>query len=125
MSRRLLPKQFLLLASERTLLQDTVLRLHGIDGDAHRLSSATKSTRDLDFLRLDATAFASCSSELIDYAVMERATGGVTVQADIGWSDVGSWAALWEIAEKDAEGNVDCGDVHLHNAGNCFIRAEN
>jgi mannose-1-phosphate guanylyltransferase/mannose-6-phosphate isomerase len=80
---------------------------------------------DLDFLRLDATEFAKCPSESIDYAVMEHTGASAMVQADIGWSDVGSWKALWEAAEKDSAGNVVHGDVDLRDASGCYIRSEN
>src|SRR2546426_12618056 len=69
--------------------------------------------RDLDFLRLDSTAFTACASDSIDYAVMERTSASTMVQADIGWSDVGSWTALWEAGEKDLGNNVVRGDVDL------------
>jgi len=80
---------------------------------------------DLDFLRLDSAAFAACPSDSIDYAVMERTSASVVVEADIGWSDVGSWATLWEVGQKDAEGNVVNGDVNLRDATGCYVRAEN
>ena len=79
---------------------------------------------DLDFLRLDAAAFEACPSDSVDYAVMERTSASVMVQADIGWSDVGSWAALWETGKKDAAGNVAHGDVDLRDAKGCYVRAE-
>ena len=82
------------------------------------------STRDLDFLRLDAAAFTACPSDSIDYAVMERTSESVMVQADIGWSDVGSWTALWEAGEKDAAQNVSQGDVNLRDVSGCYVRAE-
>jgi len=80
--------------------------------------------RDLDFLRLDSTAFTACPSDSIDYAVMERTSASAMVQADIGWSDVGSWTALWEVGEKDAGDNVVRGDVDLREANGCYVRAE-
>ena len=80
--------------------------------------------RDLDFLRLDSAAFAACPSDSIDYAVMERTSASAMVQADIGWSDVGSWTALWEAGEKDAGGNVVRGDVDLRESNGCYVRAE-
>jgi mannose-1-phosphate guanylyltransferase / mannose-6-phosphate isomerase len=81
-------------------------------------------TRDLDFLRLDAKAFESCPSDSVDYAVMERTSASVMVQADIGWSDVGSWQALWETGKKDENENVAHGDVELRDARGCYVRAE-
>jgi mannose-1-phosphate guanylyltransferase/mannose-6-phosphate isomerase len=80
--------------------------------------------RDLDFLRLDAAAFTACPSDSIDYAVMERTSASAMVQADIGWSDVGSWTALWEVGEKDASENVVRGDVDLRDTTRCYVRAE-
>jgi mannose-1-phosphate guanylyltransferase/mannose-6-phosphate isomerase len=81
-------------------------------------------TRDLDFLRLDSAAFKACPADSVDYAVMERTSAAVMVQADIGWSDVGSWAALWETGKKDEKGNVAHGDVDLLDAKGCYVRAE-
>jgi len=66
---------------------------------------------DLDFIRLDAEAFAACPSESIDYAVMEKTAQAMVIPLDAGWSDVGSWAALWEVGEADTQGNVSFGDV--------------
>ena len=82
------------------------------------------SKRDLDFLRLDSGAFVACTSDSIDYAVMERTSASAMVQADIGWDDVGSWTALWEVGEKDANDNVVHGDVDLREATGCYVRAE-
>jgi mannose-1-phosphate guanylyltransferase/mannose-6-phosphate isomerase len=69
------------------------------------------SVVDLDFTRLDAEAFAECPSDSIDYAVMEKTDHAVVIPLDAGWSDVGSWAALWEVGESDEKGNVTSGDV--------------
>jgi len=82
------------------------------------------ATRDLDFLRLEREAFLACPSDSIDYAVMEHTRLGAVVRADIGWSDVGSWSALWETGEQDASGNVARGDVWLHDARRCYVRAD-
>jgi mannose-1-phosphate guanylyltransferase/mannose-6-phosphate isomerase len=82
--------------------------------------------RDLDFCRLDEASFSACPSDSIDYAVMERTSHAVVVPADIGWSDVGSWSALWEVqkAKGDAAGNVQRGDVYLDGVSNSLVRAE-
>ena len=79
---------------------------------------------DLDFIRLDETAFAACPSISLDYAVAERTNRAAVVPADIGWSDVGSWGALWELGAKDTDGNVAVGDVMLQSARNCYIRSD-
>lgn len=70
-----------------------------------------RASRDADFIRLDADAFATCPSDSIDYAVMEKTRDAVVVPLDAGWSDVGSWSALWEVSDKDAAGNAHHGDV--------------
>ena len=80
--------------------------------------------RDLDFCRLDEASFNACPSDSIDYAVMERTSDAVVVPADIGWSDVGSWSALWEVQQGDAAGNVTRGDVYLDGVTNSLVRAE-
>lgn len=66
---------------------------------------------DLDFTRLDAEAFAACPADSIDYAVMEKTGHAVVIPLDAGWSDVGSWAALWAVGEADGQGNVSTGDI--------------
>ncbi|MGH8675518.1 MAG: cupin domain-containing protein, partial [Burkholderiales bacterium] len=58
------------------------------------------------------------------YAVMERTDRGAVVRAQIGWSDVGSWSALWETGAQDASGNVARGDVWLRGAARCYVRAD-
>ncbi len=83
-----------------------------------------KAAPDLDFVRLDAEAFGRCPAESVDYAVMERTRDASVVAADIGWSDVGSWSALWELDPKNAEGNAVRGDVYLNRTANSYIRAE-
>ena len=82
------------------------------------------ASRDLDFVRLDAAAFMAAPSISIDYAVMERTANAAVVPAALGWSDVGSWDALWHIAPKDADGNATQGPVHMVGAKNCFVRSE-
>ena len=67
--------------------------------------------RDADFLRLDRAAFEACPSDSIDYAVMEKTSHAAVLPIDVGWSDVGSWSALWEIADQDPDGNAHHGDV--------------
>lgn len=80
---------------------------------------------DLDFVRLDAETFAACPAESIDYAVMEKTDAAVVVPMAAGWSDVGAFAALWEVLPKDADGNVVRGDVLAHDSQNNLLLAEN
>ena len=79
---------------------------------------------DLDFLRLEREAFAGCPSVAIDVAVMERTDRGAVLPLEAGWSDVGSWSALWETADQDADGNVLRGRVIQEDARNCYLRSE-
>jgi len=79
--------------------------------------------RDLDFLRLPAQEFASCPSDSIDYAVMEKTDRAVVVPLAAGWSDVGSWAALADALPRDAEGNVTAGDVLTEDSSGCYLHS--
>ncbi|MEO9190883.1 MAG: mannose-1-phosphate guanylyltransferase/mannose-6-phosphate isomerase, partial [Acetobacteraceae bacterium] len=90
--------------------------------DAVRRAVAGRST-DLDFIRLDPAAFAVCPAISLDHAVAERTTRAAVIPASIGWSDVGSWNALWDLAPKDARGNATIGDAVLENAENCYVRS--
>ena len=80
--------------------------------------------QDLDFCRLGEAEFNACPSESIDYAVMEKTRDAVVVEADIGWSDIGSWSSLWQAKTADDAGNVTQGDVHLDAVRNSYIRAD-
>ena len=79
---------------------------------------------DLDFFRLDASAFASAPAISIDYAVMEPTDAAAVVPADIGWSDVGAWSALWELGNKDSDGNVVLGEIIAEDVGGSYLRSE-
>ena len=78
---------------------------------------------DMDFVRLDKEIFATCPSDSIDYAVMEKTEKAVVIPMDAAWNDVGSWSALWEVTEKDASGNAIIGDVFTVDTQNSFIHA--
>jgi mannose-1-phosphate guanylyltransferase/mannose-6-phosphate isomerase len=82
------------------------------------------ASADLDFVRLDATAFAKCPGDSIDYAVMEKTQQGAVVALDCGWTDVGAWSALWEVGEQDGDGNVLHGDVLVDGCSNNYLRSE-
>jgi mannose-1-phosphate guanylyltransferase/mannose-6-phosphate isomerase len=83
------------------------------------------SKMDMDFCRLDEKAFGASPSISIDYAVMEKTKLGAVVPVEMGWNDVGSWDALWDLHEKTPEGNVLQGDVIASGVSNTFIKAEN
>jgi mannose-1-phosphate guanylyltransferase/mannose-6-phosphate isomerase len=83
-----------------------------------------KGTKDGRFFRLDKMAMARCPSDSIDYALMEKTARGAVVAADLGWSDIGSWKALWDVLEKDENGNVVRGDVLLEDTRNCLVKSE-
>jgi mannose-1-phosphate guanylyltransferase/mannose-6-phosphate isomerase len=86
---------------------------------------ALKAARsDTDFIRLDKAAFARCPSDSIDYAVMEHTTRAAVVPVAMGWSDLGSWDALWEMGEKDERGNALAGNVVAEATSNCYLRSE-
>ncbi len=80
-------------------------------------------TEDLDFVRLGEEAFSRCPSDSIDYAVMEKTDGACVIPLDCGWSDIGSWAALWERGEQDGDGNVFKGEVIAEDVHDCYIHA--
>ncbi|WP_136680208.1 mannose-1-phosphate guanylyltransferase/mannose-6-phosphate isomerase [Neptunomonas sp. XY-337] len=76
---------------------------------------------DLDFIRVDTASFQSCPDDSIDYAVMEKTDAAAVIPLDAGWSDVGSWSALWDLKEKDANGNVLTGDVLTESTNNTLV----
>jgi mannose-1-phosphate guanylyltransferase/mannose-1-phosphate guanylyltransferase/mannose-6-phosphate isomerase len=106
----------------RTLL-DELERLRP-DALAAARGAVERAQSDLDFLRLEAASFAQAPSISLDNAVMEHTDRAAVVPAEIGWSDVGSWASLWEIADKDAAGNAVSGDVVTQDAHNCLLRSD-
>ncbi len=106
----------------RTLLAE--MAAHAPDVLAALRPVVATRTEDADFVRLDADLFAKVPSISLDYAVAERTRHAAVVPAALGWSDVGSWAALWELGTPDTEGNVAAGDVILEGAHDCYVRSE-
>ncbi|KAB2914410.1 MAG: mannose-1-phosphate guanylyltransferase/mannose-6-phosphate isomerase [Hyphomicrobiaceae bacterium] len=92
------------------------------------LAAATEAlasaNEDLGFLRLGAEAFARAPSISVDYAVMEKTRSAAVLAIDVGWSDVGSWSSLWELAPHDPDGNAVHGDAILEATSNCYIHSE-
>ncbi len=106
----------------RTVLDE--LACHAPDVLAAVRAALETRRDDLDFIRLGAAAFAASPSISLDYAVAERTDRAAVVPADLGWSDVGSWGALWDLGAKDAAGNVAVGDVLLEGARDCYVRSD-
>ncbi len=109
-------------ATAATLIEE--LRLHAPEVLAATERAVGQRGTDLDFTRLDPPSFAAAPDISIDYAVAERTAHAAVVPADLGWSDVGSWDALWDISAKDADGNVAIGDVFLEHTSDCYVRSD-
>lgn len=87
--------------------------------------AAMKQTAlDLDFMRVDEHSFLQCPAESVDYAVMEHTEHAVVVPMNAGWSDVGSWSSLWDITQKDENGNVHRGDVVQFDCCDTYVYSE-
>jgi mannose-1-phosphate guanylyltransferase / mannose-6-phosphate isomerase len=91
---------------------------------AHCREALAKGGKDLDFFRLDNAAFAKAKAISIDYAVMERTEKACVVPVEMGWSDIGSWEALWATATRDSAGNATKGDILHHGTRNSYLRSE-
>ena len=86
--------------------------------------AVARAKPDLDFLLLDAAAFGQAKTISIDYAVMERTQKAAVVAGNFGWSDVGGWSAVWELSDKDANGNVVEGRGYVLDGSNNLVRSE-
>jgi mannose-1-phosphate guanylyltransferase / mannose-6-phosphate isomerase len=91
---------------------------------AHCRAAFQNGKKDLDFFRLEETAFTAARSVSIDYAVMERTDKAAMVPVEMGWSDIGSWESLWSASPRDPSGNAVKGDVLLHGTHNSYLRSE-
>jgi mannose-1-phosphate guanylyltransferase/mannose-6-phosphate isomerase len=86
--------------------------------------AVAKAGRDLGFVKLDEAAFGSAKSISIDYAVMEKTSRAAVVPVACGWSDVGSWHAVWELSDKDKEGNAARGAAVFEDSRNCNVSTD-
>lgn len=86
-------------------------------------TALAKGAKDMHFVRVDQAAFEACPADSIDYAVMEKTGSAAMVVLDAGWSDIGSWSALWEVSPKDEHGNTLKGDVLLEQTRNTLVHA--
>lgn len=82
------------------------------------------ASEDLHFTRINESIFAECPEDSVDYAVMEKTDNAAVVSLNAGWSDIGSWSALWEVSDKDQNGNTFTGDVIAHHTERTLVRAE-
>jgi len=85
----------------------------------------TNAIEDLDFVRVNKNDFEQSPDDSIDYAIMEKTTKGKVLPINVGWSDVGSFSALWDVLEKDEHGNVSLGDIKNIDSQNCLVQSEN
>ena len=86
--------------------------------------SLSKKIMDLDFQRIDKKYFSLCENISIDNAVMEKTNLGYVLPLQAGWSDIGSWESMWQVSDKDNEGNVICGKVKTKNVKNSYLRSQ-
>jgi mannose-1-phosphate guanylyltransferase/mannose-1-phosphate guanylyltransferase/mannose-6-phosphate isomerase len=100
------------------------LERHAPDLLAAVRAAVAAATRDLTFVRLDARAFRAAPSISIDYAVMEKTDHAAVVPASLGWSDLGSWASLYDASPRDADGNALTGPVEALDSRGCYVRSE-
>jgi len=105
------------------VMLDEITRFEPAMAEAAR-AAVDGMTRDLDFLRLAAEPFGRAPRKSIDYAVMERTKLAAVVRADMGWSDVGSWDAVWDNLERDTSGNAISGPAVVLDSRNSLVRAE-
>src|SRR6202166_124100 len=97
-----------------------------VDADSVRVVSdaVTRAGRDLGFVTLDPDSFAKARAISIDYAVMEKTSRAAVVPVKCGWSDVGSWLAVWELSDKDAQGNAAQGAAVFEDSRNCNVSSD-
>jgi mannose-1-phosphate guanylyltransferase len=82
-----------------------------------------KGAQDMHFTRVDSAIFSSSPDDSIDYAVMEKTSDAVMVPLNAGWSDIGSWSAIWDSGEKNEQGNLFKGDVLSENTSGSYVHA--
>src|SRR6202008_1561972 len=87
-------------------------------------AAVSKAGRDLGFVTLDREAFGSAKGISIDYAVMEKTVRAAVVPVSCGWSDVGSWHAVWELSDKDGQGNAAQGEAVFEDSRNCNVATD-
>ncbi|WP_367161318.1 mannose-1-phosphate guanylyltransferase/mannose-6-phosphate isomerase (plasmid) [Kozakia baliensis] len=109
-------------AQARTFLSETEAYEPQVYENVRR--AVAERHTDMDFERLEAASFGAAPDISVDYAIAERTKLAAVVPGDFGWSDIGSWDALWELSPKDEDGNATYGDVFLDRAKNCYVRSD-
>src|SRR6266702_6504722 len=94
------------------------------DSVAAVTDAVAKAGQDLGFVKLDADAFAAAKAISIDYAVMEKTSRAAVVPVACGWSDVGSWHAVWQLSDKDNQGNAARGAAVFEDSRNCNVSTD-
>ncbi len=107
--------------SGRTFREE--MAIHAPEIQAAMARAVELGAWDGRFFRFDCQAMSEAPSDSIDYVLMEKTDRAAVVATDLGWSDIGSWQALWEVSDKDSDGNVLQGDVLVEGSHNCLIRA--
>ncbi|MCY1334844.1 Alginate biosynthesis protein AlgA [compost metagenome] len=97
------------------------LKQHEVDIYDTCLLALERSKRDGVAVSIDSATFACCPDNSIDYAVMEKTARACVVPLSAGWNDVGSWSSIWEVHDKDKNGNVTKGDVVVQDSHNCLV----
>lgn len=97
------------------------LKRHDTDIYDNCLLALERSSHTGNQICIDPATFACCPDNSIDYAVMEKTRRACVVPLSAGWNDVGSWSSIWEVHDKDDDGNVVKGDVMLHDSRNCLV----
>ncbi|MCF6764286.1 mannose-1-phosphate guanylyltransferase/mannose-6-phosphate isomerase [Thiotrichales bacterium 19S3-7] len=88
------------------------------------VKSFNQKQKDLDFIRIDAETFSHCADISVDYAIMEKAKKIAVIPIEqLKWSDIGSWKALFDLANKDQNGNIVKGDIYQVNTKNCYLHS--
>ena len=111
------------LFAAKTLLEEAARLAPSVAGPVK--TAVARAGRDLDFLRLDAEAFAAAEAISLDYGVMERTDRAAVLPSSFEWLDIGSWAAVWQLADRDGQGNAADGDAIFDGARGCYVSSPN
>ena len=106
--------------------KDYLAELERLDPDMMAACQMAHAARfsDLDFIRLEEATFSACPANSIDYAVMEKTDRAAVIAVSIGWNDIGGWPALWDLADKDEDGNALLSDTLLRDVHNSYFRGD-